>query len=93
MFIHFEEFVRETADRAKYIEGFNSAVEHNLNVLLDKIEDLRRTGDQGGTDQADCFTRLFEGNCIYVLGRRGTGFEIDMPNDPVEFKNEINDYI
>lgn len=92
---HFEEFIREVADRARYVDDFNDAVDHNLDVLRDKIDELRRRGDERSTDLAGMYTALFDDNRIYVLGRRGggAGFEIDMPNDPIEFENETNTHL
>ncbi len=88
MFVHFEEFVREVADRRRYVEGFDEAVDYNLRVLRDEIGDRR---DEGNTDQVEIYNGLLQRNRLYVLARRG--FEADIPADPQEFEDESNEYV
>lgn len=90
IFAHFEEFVREVADRGQFLEGFDEAVSYNLRVLRSKIQDRR---EEGNTQQADCYDQLIQNNRLYVLGRRGPGFEVPYPNDPLEFEEEENEFI
>lgn len=74
IFIHFEDFIRRVPDPEHYLESFRDSIGHNLEVITEKVAQLRQ---EGLTSQADNYQSLLDRNRFYVLGRRG--FEYNFP--------------
>ncbi len=89
VFVHFEEFVRRIAYPDEFVENRDAAVPYNLERLQDKIAEVREEGESASADSCE---RLLQQNRFYTFARRGTEFETEMPDHPIDLKNESTIY-
>ena len=74
---HFEEFTRASADKKTFEKNCKD-------MLTDNIEGLTRLIGDKKSKLLSPNRRLLENNAMFVLKRRGTGFEAEMPRDATE---------
>ncbi|MBN2528750.1 MAG: hypothetical protein JXR76_20335 [Deltaproteobacteria bacterium] len=90
VFAHFEEFMTRLRNTATYRKDVADALPFALIQIKKQIRHLEAAKKP---QLAKAWEDLLENNRIYVLARRGTGFEKAIPGTPEAFETEENVWV